>query len=231
MKTKTKLIATLIVVVMAFQASAQIGFGVRAGAGLFNLDVKEYDGTKEEGYKLAPRFNIGVFAEFNVSENFLIQPGLLFATKGAKSDDIELDFDKSSMSASINLQYIELPIYLMYKAQMGQGAILLGAGPYFGYGLGGKYNWKMGSVSINWDIKFSNEWGDEDAIYFKPLDYGFNVMAAYQLPAGLFFGLNAQLGLANFYLPYEMSVWRKSSSDDKSSIKNIGFNLSVGYKF
>lgn len=227
---KTKIFTAVLAVFVAFQVTAQVDFGVRAGFGLYNLDVKDWDGTKEEGYNLAPRFNLGVSAEFAVSENFLIQPGLLFATKGAKSDDF--DWDKSSMSASLTLNYIEIPIYFLYKAEMGQGALLLGAGPYLGYGIGGKYNFKMGSVSVDLDIKFANEWGDDEAIYFKPIDYGLNVMAGYQLPSGLSFGLNAQLGLANFYLvdDYDGPLW-KTPSNDQSSIKNIGFNLFVGYKF
>jgi len=59
---------------------------------------------------------------------------------------------------------------------------------------------------------------------FKAFDAGGNIFAGYELAGGLFFQLNTQLGMLNIYDGSDIS-------EDKSSIKNTGFGLSLGYRF
>lgn len=55
---------------------------------------------------------------------------------------------------------------------------------------------------------------------FKAFDAGGNVFAGYELASGIFLQLNTQFGMLNI-----------KNSSDKSSIKNTGFGLSIGYRF
>ena len=55
---------------------------------------------------------------------------------------------------------------------------------------------------------------------FKPFDAGGNVFAGYELAGGIFLQLNTQFGMLNI-----------KDSSDKSSFKNTGFGLSIGYRF
>jgi hypothetical protein len=57
-----------------------------------------------------------------------LQPGVLYSQKGAEFED----------SAELQLNYIEIPVNLVYKPVLGAGRLLLGFGPYVGFGLGGK---------------------------------------------------------------------------------------------
>jgi hypothetical protein len=224
MKKISFVLALLAFVMLSIGSYGQTSFGVRAGFGLFNLDAKDSDGDKMDEFKLAPRFNIGVFAEFAISPEFVIQPSLLYATKGSKGE-VENDLEGTE-TISINLSYIELPINFIYKAQLNNGSFLVGAGPYIGYGLKAKA--KQGEETF--EIPFSNTWQQIDEMRegaLKPLDYGINALVGYQFGNGLSLTLNAQMGLANIYVQ-EPDAFK---STDKSSIKNIGFNLSVGYKF
>ena len=59
---------------------------------------------------------------------------------------------------------------------------------------------------------------------FKAFDAGGNIFAGYELAGGLFFQLNTQLGMLNIYDGPVIS-------DDKSSVRNTGFGLSLGYRF
>ena len=59
---------------------------------------------------------------------------------------------------------------------------------------------------------------------FKAFDAGGNIFAGYELAGGLFFQLNTQLGMLNIYDGSDIS-------EDKSSVKNTGFGLSLGYRF
>ena len=63
------------------------------------------------------------------------------------------------------------------------------------------------------------------APYYKGLDAGGNVFAGYETAGGLFFQLNTQFGML------KINPENKWISDDKSSVKNIGFGLSAGYRF
>ena len=59
---------------------------------------------------------------------------------------------------------------------------------------------------------------------YKAFDAGGNIFAGYELAGGIFFQFNTQLGMVKI---------NKDSgiSGDKSSVKNTGFGLSIGYRF
>ncbi|MCH5688282.1 hypothetical protein LWM68_30900 [Niabella sp. W65] len=60
--------------------------------------------------------------------------------------------------------------------------------------------------------------------YSKPFDYGANLLAGYELKGKYSAQLNAQLGLANL---------EPTNNGEKtgSKFKNVGFGISLGYKF
>lgn len=186
-------------------------FGIRGGINFFNITGKDENGDKITGNKLTPGFNAGINVEINLAPDFYFKPELLYTTKGTKNTDGSNDND-----VTLNLNYLELPLNLLYKAPVGTGSVLLGFGPYVAYGLGGKA--KGGGESV--DVKFKNNPGTADAIYFKPFDAGANLLAGYAFTPKISAQINAQLGLANTY-PYK--------SDTKSH--NTGFGLSLDYRF
>jgi len=200
-------IASLLTVLLISQARAQSGvtFGVRAGINFQNLTGKDEQGDKYSN-KLKTGFNIGGNAEIPVAPDFFLQPGLLFSTKGAK-------FKNSDVKT--NLSYIEIPVNFIYKPVLGDGKLLLGMGPYAAFAGGGKY--KSGSVTT--DIKFGSSTDDD----MKRFDAGGNFLVGYELSNHLSAQLNAGLGLVN--------IGNRAPGDSKSSLKNTGFGLSVGYRF
>ena len=100
---------------------------------------------------------------------------------------------------------------------LGNGYFMLGFGPYLAYGIGG----------TNIEFKKVVESGDSNAIkYIKPFDAGANLFFGYELPAGIFLQLNTQLGLIDIN-PKDNRV----SGDNKSTLKNTGYGLSLGYRF
>lgn len=208
---KQKLKGLSFILAMLFVANAafsQSQFGIRAGVNFSNLNGKA-GGNKIEDTKLLPGFNVGVTYDVNLADEFYLQPGLLFTTKGAKGD---LSFGEASLEdMKMTLNYLELPINFLYKPELGEGNLILGVGPYVAYGLGGKA--KFGSFSN--DIKFGK---DED---FKAFDYGGNLLFGYQLPSGISFQLNAQLGMGNMI----------HDGDSDNSLRNTQFGISLGYKF
>lgn len=207
----------------ATQQATETSFGIRGGINFQNINGKDGNGDKMEN-DLVTRFHIGVNAEIPVAPDFYFQPGLLFTTKGAKNKSVILS---QTVTTKYNLAYLELPLNLVYKPVLGSGRLILGFGPYIGFGIGGKAKYEGGSLSAEEDIKFKSKVKSsdpDDVVYFKPLDAGANLVAGYEFSNKVSFQLNTQLGLTKINPEYEGAV------NDKSSYKNTGFGVSVGYR-
>jgi hypothetical protein len=216
MKSKVLLIA-LATTVFAIGATAQdkTTFGVRAGINFQNITGDDGNGHKFDN-KLKTGINLGLNAEIPVAEDFYIQPGLLFSTKGAK--------DKTYRKINVRLSYLEIPINLLFKPQLGDGKLLLGFGPYIGIAVGGSYTDLNGHKA---QYKFAHkitqaEYGSGDP-YVRRMDFGLNFLAGYELSNKVSFQLNAQLGMSN--------IATKIEGYPKAKAKNTGFGVSVGYRF
>jgi hypothetical protein len=59
----------------------------------------------------------------------------------------------------------------------------------------------------------------------KGLDAGANFVVGYQLSSNISLALKAQLGLVNISPKYD------ALPNDKASLSNVGYGLSVGYRF
>lgn len=211
--------------------SVKAQFGVRAGANFYNLISKDANGKKVK-YQLNPGFNLGVTYEIPMSDRTYIQTGLLFTQKGFQNEVKESLFTSAT---SATAYYSELPINFVYKPDRGRGRFLLGGGPFLGYGISGKFKqtkktWIMDGLidteKINETMQFLNDKINASKKYYygKPLDYGLNILAGYEYKGKYSAQLNGQLGLANI----EPKDGGKKP-DAKS--KNVGFGISLGYKF
>jgi opacity protein-like surface antigen len=203
MKTKTLCIAVAATLFStAIFAQSKTTFGIRAGVNFQNLNGKDENDDKLDN-KLKTGFNAGVNAEIPVGIDFYLKPGVLFSTKGAKLSDSD---------TKINLSYVEVPVNFIYKPELGTGRMVLGFGPYAAYAVGGKIK------DPDSDIEFGDQ-PDE----LKRFDAGANLLAGYEFSNKLSFQLNAGLGLVN--------ISNRPSGDNKSTLKNTGFGVSLGYRF
>lgn len=116
-----------------------------AGGGI----ASHYGGTRSIG-----AFRIGLSYEYELGLHWSVKPGLMYYAKGWKDknkevlvydDDgnVQLDEDgkeiKGVMNVTSNTNYIELPILVNYNISLaGYNDLLLSAGPYIAYGIGGK---------------------------------------------------------------------------------------------
>ncbi len=199
-------------------------FGIRAGVNFQNINGKDASGDKLKN-DLVTRFHVGVQADIPIAPEFYFQPGLLFTTKGAKSETIILE---QTFTSNLNIYYLELPLNFLYKPMLGNGHLLLGVGPYVAYGVSGKIKYEGGNTSDTQDVKFDNKVTIPEAaqdFYLRPFDAGANLFVGYQFANGLLFQLNTQLGLININPEIE------NVPENDSAFKNTGFGLSAGYSF
>lgn len=204
--------AVLALMAGAAQAQNKTTFGVRAGVNFTNLNGKLLD--QDIDGKMKVGFNVGVNAEIPLADEFYLQPGVLFSTKGAKADEGD---------GKTNISYVEVPVNFLYKPEVGTGKLLLGVGPYVGIGVGGKIKGNGEDV----DIEFGNDVKTEEEFMttIKRLDFGGNLLFGYEFSNKFSVQLNAQLGMANLF--------PKANGEklDDTKLKNTGFGVSVGYRF
>lgn len=199
---------------------SKIRFAILGGVNFQNLSGKDFTGNDLDT-KGTLGFHAGVNAQIRVADEFYFQPGLLYSTKGAKVNE-------GINTSTFNISYVELPLNLVYKSNLGSGYIMLGFGPYVAYGINGNSSFTDGTLEVDSDIEFTNVIEITDPItttYFKPLDMGANIFFGYEMPAGIFIQLNTQLGLINIY-PEDNRL-----TGNQTSIKNVEFGLSAGYRF
>ncbi len=178
-------------------------FGVQAGFNLSTMAMKA-GGDKVEDIKMTPGFNIGVVGEMPLSDMFSIQSGLLLDMKGYK-------YDKGGIKQSVNAFYLDIPVLAKAKYELSSLSIYGVLGPYFGFGLSGKYK-------VNDDSK-SIEWGSGEG-EMKRFDIGMTIGAGVEVSA-FQFGLSYNLGFANI----------EGKGDSDNSAKNRGLRITAAYWF
>jgi hypothetical protein len=221
---KTKVIALIAAcllgtfIIQAQSTKTSVGgtsFGIRAGVNFQNLNG-QFAGDDLD-FKIKTGFHVGVNAEIPLADEFYLQPGLLFSTKGGDWDD--------NNDTKTNISYLELPVNFLYKPILGAGKLLLGAGPYAGYAIGGKVKGDNGDT----DLEFESDLPTGQALkYFytvKRFDFGANLLVGYEFSNKFSAQLNAQLGLAN------ISPKVDGFDSDDYKTKNTGFGVSLGYRF
>ncbi len=214
----------------AMALQAQVDLGLLGGVNFYNMNGKDGDGDKYANGLLVG-FHAGFNANIPVAPQFYFQPGLVFSVKGSKNDMGLIPVKASGdFSTVTKLSYIEMPLNLLFRAQLGEGYILLGFGPYVAYGIGGKETTEYGLNTFEKTVEFKSTVVSSDNLlttaFYKRFDAGANIHFGYETSMGIFLQLNAQLGLLDIRPAY---YWE--DEDNKAVIKNTGFGLSAGYRF
>ena len=202
----------------------KISFSVLGGVNFQTFNGKESNGDKIEN-DLLIAFHAGLNVAIPIAPQFYFQPGILFSVKGAKNTSVGII---GPFTGTCKISYIEVPINLVYKGLLGNGYVMVGFGPYIGYGIKGKASYESGSVTVNTDIEFKNVVDSSDpalSIYYKKMDAGGNIFFGYEMAGGIFLQLNAQLGMLNI-APEDKRPLRSNPE-----VKNTGYGLSLGYRF
>jgi hypothetical protein len=188
-------------------AQAQITIGARVGANLANIRFKSNSsftsGLDKKG-KVGAQAGLTLNAQFG---KLAVQPSVLFSQKGfhqnqsgtATLNGVTTTF---SSKADVVLNYIEVPVNLVYTFGDGQGFQVF-AGPYAGVGLSGKdkrdskgvETTSSGavtnySIDVTYDVRFG-EGRKENSVYYRTINVGLNGGIGYKIGA-----LQAQLGYA-----------------------------------
>lgn len=165
--TSIKLLLAFTLISLSTIASAQLRVGPIAGVNLSNIAG---DHTDDNAMKLG--FHFGAMVELPITDNFIINPGVLYSMKGTQSDSLS-DY-------KFNLSYIEIPINAKYRMESGLNFF---AGPYLGFLMTSE------ATDGNNTVDFKD--------FTESMDFGLNIGLGFDMDMGL--GISAQygLGLAN----------------------------------
>lgn len=171
-------------------------------------------------------FTGGVLTNIGISKNFTFQPGILYSQKGGKiQEKITIDGETFTAKGKMQLNYIEIPLNLVYNTNAGKGKIFIGGGPSLGFGVGGSGNLSSTfdgeTDSFGFGIKFDgilSDDADDENLHLKGIEFGGNVLAGYLFPVGISITANYYFGLNNI------------SPESGQSWKNNYFGIRLGYK-
>lgn len=206
-----------IITPLVTSAQNEINWSIKAGIGMANLTGDYMESSK---IRLAYKFGIGL--DCPLGQVWSLQTGISFVSKGTNHTYIE--GNGVSAQAQVNALYLELPLMVAARLAINRNTkIVVSAGPYGAWGVGGKtkavaYSWSSSSSRPNWDegkvtemYTFDNEFFD-----LRHFDYGVGAGIAVEYRRYIL-GIEGQMGLGK--LQRELGA------------KNLTGFVTAGYKF
>jgi hypothetical protein len=227
MKKVYKLILIISLLFIGINASAQYGsplrFGVKAG---LNLNSASMDIKNVAIKNLKIGYDVGLTAEYQMSDLFYLQSGAYFTTKGAVLKSEKASSDIKNWKNSVNLQYVQVPLLASFKLEMVTDTkLFVNMGPYFAYGIGGKTIVKNDYTDAD-TPSTKDEYNSFDDSYFKKFDFGLMYGAGIEFEKFVY-GIQFEFGLLNIA---EKSNGLNPQINTKG-FKNKGVSFNIGYKF
>lgn len=190
-------------------------FQIRGGLTVSNLTASW--GNENSNATPLAGFNIRGIADLPFAENWYVQTGLGFVSKGAKVD--EIDVNGSKADATMRAQYLQVPLYFTYKMNLSKedNKLALAFGPYLAYGIAGSTNFERGGSNI-----MSINTFDDNLGLWNRTDAGLGFEFQYETRTVVFI-ISSELGLTK--------AWKSSALTDSSVyVRNIASLFTIGFK-
>jgi hypothetical protein len=195
-----KIFAVVTVTVFSLASMAQFKAGIKVGGNLSKQRVNVSGNGDLFSNDEARSWHAGLISEVKITENLYLQPQLLYVRKGAT-----LQHAMGAGDTKVRLNYVEVPVNLLYKISLPFGKIFAGGGASFGYAFSGKEEQNGVKRKLYRDIK---DWKREEL--------SLNYTVGIEFNNGLFASFNSQKGLTDIY------------KIDGTSVKNRAMSVSVG---
>lgn len=186
---------------VTMNAQTPVSYGVKAEANMSNFFLSDLDAQKST-MKIGP--NLGGFVKFDVTENFAIQPELMFSYRQSKMEtgNVEDDFNQWGM---------QIPVYLLGQSYGQNGRFYAGVGPYVGLGFDARY--KDADVNLYEEVAGKtpmNRW-----------DFGVGALVGYEFNNRVQINAGYQIGFVN----------QLDALKDDASMRTQTVSLGIGYRF
>ncbi len=213
--------------ILSAAAFSQVSLGIQGIGNLSNASIKTED-MLNPSKKASALPGAGLVAQFDLGKKLALRTGVNYLQHGFKlTGSFEEDFGEEvasvSFSTKTNLNYVQVPVNILYKIPSRLFEFYVGGGPYVSYGISGKIkitstiNYENGDKEIETEEQkaFTKEDGEEAGL--KRSDIGVGAIAGFKFANGIFANVGYQLNLSN------------SSGDSEGKYKNRGLQLTIGY--
>ena len=168
MKKQLLIFIILLIVINSYgQTESKLKFGIKTGLAFASIK-RDYNNTSSK-IKTKTGFTAGGFLDVTLNKNLVFQPALLYVRKGGN------EFSGYGYSIPFNLNYLELPLNILYQSSGVNGVYFLGGGLSPALHLNSAYD------------------GNE----VKDFDIGISLLAGYKVPIGFSVNLGYTHGLTN----------------------------------
>jgi hypothetical protein len=232
---KLRLHLSALLIISSIKLSAQtkaIDFGVHAGIASTSLGRtlgKDFILQEPDGSGLG--YFAGLFASFNIGQ-FSLQPGVDFSSIAGKSTEETQNGDIIDRAyGRWRLNYIKVPVNLIYNIPANGGQFYVGAGAYFSSALSGKFTPSADNYSSNQQTLIAHytksaKFGNDNKSDFKKTDYGVCALAGFAFDNGVMINAIYNLGLVDVQ---SRNYTYGGYLYESAKLSSLG--LSLGYKF
>lgn len=222
-----KVITVLVGIVLSAAAFSQVSVGVQGIGNLSNADIKTED-LLNPSKKASLLPGAGLVAQFGLGEKLAVRTGVNylqhgFKLKSALNEDVGNDISAIKFDVKTNLNYLQVPVNILYRIPARYFEWYAGGGAYISYGVSGKIKITTVTEFENGDKEVEKEEQKafpketDGGAGLKRTDFGVGALAGIRFSNGLFANVGYQLGLSN------------NAGDDAGKYKNRGLQLSIGY--
>lgn len=208
---KKIILSAVAVLSFGFANAQEVKFGAKVA-----LNVASLSGDVEDASSLIG-FQVGIFAEFKLSDKFAFQPELMYSGQGVKESTSEIiEGYTATIEAKSKLGYLNVPLMAKYYATP---KFSLEFGPQVGFLLSAKVDGDYTVIVNGMSVSVSESTDVKDQA--SSVDFGLNFGAVYDFTEKISAGVRYNIGLSNVY-DYE---------GNNASAKNSVISVSLGYKF
>jgi len=195
------------IIISGFAFSQQ--FGLKAGLNVSDIN----NGASGTDMKAKTGLYVGVTTTIPVSDEFSVQPELIYNQLGAKTNLYDFGGIIGNVSTTTKLDYISLPVMLQYNFPSN---FYLELGPEFSYMVSAKQGLSTSIISPSTDINMD---------YLNRLNVGAGFGAGYNL--------NKNIGISARYTFGLTGLGKNGNVTDYflDSAKNNNLQVGVNFKF
>lgn len=241
MRLKLFAVLTVVALFSVSHLNAQVRskweLGIKSGVNV--------SGSRDIDYSLNTGYNIGGFADYNITNRWFLRSGLEITKKGGTFEgniyDYPMGKDETSglnsyfsgnSKYSVSMNYLQLPLTIGYRLPLSEKASLnFNLGGYVSYGLSAKTTSIINGTLLTGDVRealnTTSKFYKWESTGLKRYDYG--LLGGIGLEYNKFiFGVNYELGLRELRTT---PIHSELVPQIRNSFKNVNLAFSIGYKF
>jgi len=221
-KIRNVLIAAIVITACIADASAagELSYGAKVGMTMANITQTPAEWEQDKSFKTG--FTGGVFLNYSITENFSLQPELLYTQKGVKDNLYDGLF---TVDLTASFDYIELPVLAKYTfmPQKNFRPNIFG-GPSVAFTMSSEL--EVSALLFSAEIDFS------DLTHIT--DFGIVAGGGFDYSIGkgmIVCDARFYIGFTNVILSGDFEIDGSTQTIDEDDFKNYGFSLMAGYGF